>query len=151
MKTKLPLLGTKNTTTQTVLANGILNLGQVYRRNDSRNKCGYRAFELENSSVALQHSGMYKITVTATFSAPVAGDVTLQLYENDEPILGALATETITTADTEFRSVAIDYIILVNTSCVLGNWSTIAKSISVHNVGVGATITNIVFDVVKVA
>lgn len=151
MKTKLLLLGTKNTSAQTVLANGIVNLGQVYRRNDQKNSCGYRAFEFENSSITLQHSGMYKITVTATFSAPVAGDVTLQLYENGEPIVGALATETITTADTEFRSVAIDYIILVDKNCVLNQWSTIAKSISVRNVGVGSTITNIVFDVVKVA
>lgn len=144
------LLGTKNTATQTVPVAGFVNLGSVYRRYCKKNSCGIRTFDFDSSSISLNQQGFYKITLTATVSAPAAGDVTLQLLENGTPITGALATETITTATTEFRNIAIDYFILVDKTCILNNLSTLAKSISVQNTGVAATITNIIVDVLKV-
>lgn len=144
------LLGVKNFATQDVVAGGIVNLGQVYRRYCKKNTCGIRTFDFAGTSITLNHSGIYKVTATATFTAPVAGDVTISLFENGVAISGASATETITTATTESRSIALDYFILVDNDSVLNSISTIAKSISLVNTGVASTITNVVVDVVKV-
>lgn len=144
------LIGTKNFTTQSLLTNGLVNLGSVYRKYCK--KCnGVKTFDFTGNSIALQKSGIYQVTLTAIVSAPTAGNVTLQLYENGVAISGAIATETITTADTEFRTLAIDHFILVDSDCVLGNFATLAKSITLVNTGVASTITNVVVDVVKVA
>ncbi|WP_281512262.1 hypothetical protein [Mammaliicoccus vitulinus] len=144
------ILGLKNFTPQTVLTGGTVNLGSSYRRFDKKNNCGIFAFSDNGTSVTLNQSGMYHITVTATFTAPAAGDVTLQLYEDGQPISGALATESITTATTEFRSVAIDYFIKVDKDFIMNTFSTDAASITLVNTGVGATITNVAFNVEKV-
>ena len=144
------LLGVKNFTSQDVLAGGLINLGQVDRRYCRKNTCGIRTFDFAGTSITLNHSGIYKITATATFTAPVAGDVTISLFENGVAIPGASATETITTATTESRSIALDYFVLVDSSCVLGVNTTIGKTITLVNTGVASTITNVVVDVVKV-
>lgn len=142
------LLGLRNASEQVVPVGGIINLGTVYRRYCK--KCnGVKTFDFSGLGVSLQQSGIYQITITATFTAPAAGDVTLEIYENGSPT-GVLATETITTADTESRSVTLDYFALVNSGCVLGNLTTLADSITLVNTGVAATITNVVVDIVKV-
>lgn len=145
------LLGTRNTTSQDVVASGIVDLGSTYRRYCRKNECGVSTFALNGDAISLQQSGVYKVTVSATFTAPVAGDVTLQLYENGVAIPGALATETITTSTTEFRSVSFDIYVLVDSANILGNWSTLTKDLTVVNTGVASTITNIVVDVLKVS
>ena len=91
------LLGTINTTTQVLTTDDLINFGQVYRRYDKKNECGYRAFELGSNSITLQHSGIYHLTATITFTAPTAGDVIFQLTQNGVALNGATATETITT------------------------------------------------------
>lgn len=145
------LLGIKNISPQTLITGQIASLGSVYRRYCKKNDCGLPTFSYDGQSVNLQHRGMYKITVTAVVSGTVAGDVTLQLLENGTPITGAFATETITTPTTELRTMVIDYFVLVDSDCVLGNRTTSIESLSVQNTGVGATITNIVFNVLKVS
>ena len=144
------LLGVKNFATQDVVAGGLINLGSVYRRYCKKNNCGIRTFDFAGTSISLNQSGIYKVTATATFTAPVAGDVIISLFENGIAIPGASATETITTATTESRSIALDYFILVDNDSILNSISTIAKSISLVNTGVASTITNVVVDVVKV-
>ena len=144
------LLGVKNFTSQDVLADGTINLGSVYRKYCKKNDCGVKTFDFIGNSITLNHSGIYKITATATFTAPVAGDVTISLFENGVAIPGAEATETITPATTESRSVALDYFVLVDSGCVLGVNTTIGKTITLVNTGVASTITNVVVDVVKV-
>lgn len=146
----MQLLGIKNITTQTVPALGLVDLGTVYRRYCTKDVCGFRTFEVTGDSISIQHPGMYAVTVTATFTAPAAGDVTLQLYEDGVAVPGALATETITTADTEVRTVSFEYLILVNCTRVL-NSTAIVKNISVVNTGVEADISNIVVNVLKVS
>ena len=143
------LIGTKNFTTQSLLTNGLVNLGNVYRKYCKKD-CGVKTFDFTSNSISLQKSGIYQITVTAVVSAPTAGDVTLQLYENGVAISGALATETITTATTEFHTMTIDHFVLVDSDCVLGNATTLAKSITLVNTGIPSTISNVVVDVVKV-
>lgn len=64
---------------------------------------------------------------------------------------GVLASQTITTAGTEIRSISFDYFVLVDSTCLLGNVSTVTKNISLQNTGVGTTITSLIVDVLKVS
>lgn len=145
------LLGTKNTTSQTVLTGGLINLGSIYRKYCKKNNCGVKTFDFNSNSIYLQQQGMYKITVSATFTGTAAGTATIQLLENDIVVPGALASETITTAGTEIRSISFDYYVLVDSACLLGNMSTQSKSITLQNTGVGTTITSLVVNVLKVS
>ena len=121
------LLGTRNSTTQALTTGASVNLGEVYRKFCRKNSCGLKAFEFNGSSISLQHSGIYHITATMTFTAPVAGVVIFQLTENGVAIPSALASETITTATTEVASTTIDFYVLVDTGCVLGNPTTLLQ------------------------
>lgn len=143
------LLGTKNFASQDVVTNGIVQLGNVYRRYCRRIN-GTRTFEFDNSDIILQQSGIYHITVTAVGSGAEAGTLALQLYENGVPVPGAFSNETITTPDTELRTLTIDYFALVDSTCVLNCSSTVAKAISLVNTGVEATYTSVVVNVEKV-
>ena len=143
------LLGTKNFANQTVEPNGLVQLGNVYRRY-CRKINGTRTFEFDNSDVILQQSGIYHITVTAVGSGSEAGTLAIQLYENGNPVSGAFSNETITTPDTELRTLVIDYYVLVDNTCILGCNSTVAKAISVVNTGVEATYSQITMNVEKV-
>lgn len=143
------LLGTKNFASQDVVTNGIVQLGNVYRRYCKKIN-GTRTFEFDNSDIILQQSGIYHITVTAVGSGSEAGTLAIQLYENGIAVPGAFSNETITTPDTELRTLTIDYFVLVDSACVLGCNSTIAKAISVVNTGVEATYSQITMNVEKV-
>ena len=145
------LLGLKNIGTQSIATDGLVNLGSVYRKYCK--KCsGITTFAMQSGdSVILQQQGMYHLTFTAVGTGDVAGDVSLQLLENGTAIDGAVSTHTITTPTTELRTFVIDYYILVNANCVLGNYSTLAKSISIQSTGVDATLTNVVLNIEKVS
>ena len=143
------LIGTKNFATQDVVTNGIIQLGNVYRRY-CRKINGVKTFEFDNTDVILQQSGMYHITVTAVGSGSGAGTLAIQLYENGVPVPGVFSNETITTPDTELRTLTLDYFVLVDSTCVLGQTSTVAKAISLVNTGVEATYTSVVMNIEKV-
>jgi len=143
------LLGTRNFATQDVVTNGIVQLGNVYRRY-CRKTNGVKTFEFDNTDVILQQSGIYHITVTAVASGAEAGTLAIQLYENGIAIPGVFANETITTPTTELRTLTLDYYVLVDSTCVLGCNSTVAKAISLVNTGVAATYTSVVLNVEKV-
>lgn len=143
------LLGTRNFASQEVVSNGIIQLGNVYRRYCKKIN-GLRTFEFDNSDIILQQSGIYHITATAVASGTEAGTLAIQLYENGIAVPGAFSNETITTPTTELRTLVIDYFALVDSTCVLGCNSTIAKAISLVNTGVDATFTSVVINVEKV-
>lgn len=69
---------------------------------------------------------------------------------NGFAVPGSFANETITTPNTELRTLTLDYYTLVDNTCVLGCNSTIAKAISIVNTGVPATFTSIVINIEKV-
>lgn len=144
------LLGTRNTSSQTVLANGVISLGSVYRRYCRKNACGIPAFSFDGMTVTLNQSGIYHVTATLVGAGTVAGDVSVQMRENGVAIPGAISTETITTAATEQRTFVIDTYVLVDDSTVLCTRSTNAKAISLLNAGVGATFTAVAVNVDKV-
>lgn len=143
------LLGTKNFASQDVVTNGIVQLGNVYRRYCKRIN-GARTFEFDNSDIILQQSGIYHITATAVGSGADAGTLAIQLYENGVAVPGVFSNETITTPDTELRTLTLDYYVLVDNTDVLGCISTVSKAISIVNTGVEATFTSVVVNVEKV-
>lgn len=143
------LLGTKNTTAQTVLTNETINLGVNYRKYCKKTSEGLPTFVNNGNSITFNGSGFYKITATFVGTGTTAGNATIQMYENGTPIIGAISSSTITTASTEFRTFVIDYIIKVDSECVLGCWSVAPKTISFVNTGVGATFTNVVVNAIK--
>ena len=144
------LLGTRNITSQALTTGSTVNLGEVYRKFCRKNSCGIKTFDFNTTSVGLQQSGIYHVTTTLTFTAPVAGDVVFQLTENGIATPGAIASETITTATTEVKTTTIDFYVLLDSGCVLGNPTTLIRNLAITNTGVASTVTNVVFNVEKV-
>lgn len=144
------LIGLRNVTPQTVIESGTVDLGRVYRRNCRKNRCGVRVFDVTNEDVTLNWDGIYEVKVSLVASGTEAGDLTIQLLANDVAVPTALATETITTPDTEFRTFTLQQFILVDSTCVLGCRSTLPVGLSLQVLGTGATISSVVVDIVKV-
>ena len=89
-----------------VLGNGVLPLTTIARRLG-------RGVANNGNSVLLNMAGYYEISVSATFTAPVAGDVSIKVQAGGVDVAGATATTTITTASTETRSLAFSTIVRV--------------------------------------
>lgn len=121
-------------TTASITAGGVLPLTSVARR-----QCGC-VTQLGSDSVILQRPGYYKVTATDTFTAPAAGVVTLRLTQDGQPVPGAVASTSITTATTEVGSLAISAIVRVPVG--LG-----ASTLQLVNDGVAVTTSNISLDV----
>ena len=140
------LLGTRNSTTQELAVDALINFGSVYRRYV---KCDCKPFNVNGTSIALQSAGVYHLTAVITFTAPAAGDVTFQLYENGFPNPNAIVTTSVTTADTEVNTVVMDVYVLVNNTNVLNTVSAL-KNITIVNTGVDSEVTNVVVNIDKV-
>lgn len=93
-------------TTQSVDENGILPITTIARRVG-------RVITNNSNSVVLNAAGYYQIDLTATFTAGTAGDVEIKLQANSADIPSAVASTTITTADTEIRSLSFSTIVRV--------------------------------------
>lgn len=94
------------TTEASVLANGIIPLTTIQRRRS-------RSIQNGTNSVLLNSSGYYKINASITFTAPAAGVVTVKMQKNNNDIPGVTASTTITTADTEVRTLNLSGIVRV--------------------------------------
>lgn len=145
------LIGTRNFGTQTVLADGLVNVGSTYRRFCERNRCGVPAFTATSNGITLNTRGIYHITATFVGSGSAAGALTIALALNGVLVDGAVSTQTITTADTEIRTWVIDYYVKVDTDCVLGVTSTDAQTVSFVNTSeaIDATLTSVVVNITK--
>ena len=131
------LIDVSTTTSTAVVAGGALPLATVTRRRGSD-------IAVSGNSIALTDCGSnyYLVTVNATFTAPVAGIITLNLQQNGVNVVGATASTTITTATTEVRSLSFEKIIRTfNTNGL--------DSLSVVNAGLAATFSNIEVSVIK--
>ena len=144
------LIGTQNAGSQTVLTDGIISLGSVYRKYCKQTSNCLPTFASDSNSIVLNGQGIYHLTATFVGTGTTAGTVTIQMLENGTPVVGGVTSETITTADTELRTFVIDRYVLVDSTCLLGCTSTLAKAISFENTGVGATFSNVVVNVDKV-
>lgn len=94
-----------STNTASVLANGVVPINVA-----KRNNC---VIMPGSNAAVLKRAGYYNVSATVTFSAPAAGDVSLAIQKNGVTVPGLTAVETITTADTEFRTVTIQGIVQV--------------------------------------
>ncbi len=132
-----PNIYVTNTTSSSVIANGILPLSTTVRR---------RGFDITQSgnsiSIEDQGSNYYLVTVNATFTVPVAGVVSLALQQNGATVTGATASTTITTPTTEVRSLTFSAIIRTFNNIGVDN-------LTVINNGVAATYSNIAITVEK--
>ena len=131
------LIDVATTSSSAVVTNGTLPLATIVRRRG----CDVN---LSGNSVAITDCGSnyYLVIVTATFTAPVAGVVTLNLQQNGVNVTGATASDTITTATTEVRSISFPAIIRTFNSRGI-------DSLSIVNSGAGATFSNIAMTVNK--
>lgn len=143
------LIGTKNFGTQSVLTDGLVNVGATYRRYCRRTNAGARTFENMGAGIALNGEGIYHVTATFVGTVTEEGDLAVQLFENGIAIEGAEATETVATPETELHTLVIDYYVLVDASCILGVNSVISKTISFENIGAPATFSNVVVNITK--
>ena len=121
------------TTASSVLADGIVPLTTIQRGVGQAIRGG-------SNSIILGRTGYYKVNATVTFTAPVAGDVTITAQKNGVSIPGMTASTTITTATTEIDSVAISGVVKV-CCCDL------PATITLVNEGVAITTSNVEIDV----
>lgn len=131
-----------NTTSAAVVANGTLPLSTIVRRYNGDSRCC--GINLSGNSVSLSEAGYYLVNISATFTAPTAGVVTLVLQDDGVAVAGATASTTITTATTEVRTLNLTAIVRV--FC-----GSAPDALTIVNTGVAATFSNIAIDVVKVA
>jgi len=131
MRTNLTFMTT--TTEQSVLANGIIPLTTIQRN--------YGCVTApSNNGILLKRPGYYKVTASITVTAPEAGVVTVKLQKNSTDVAGITASTTITTADTEIRTLNLSGIVRVNCG---ESFATL----NIINTGVAVTTQNVAFDV----
>lgn len=94
-----------NPTSTTVLASGQLTYNIARRQG--------KAIQNNGNSILLLEPGYYRVIATVSFTAADAGDVTISAQKNSINEPGITATETITTADTEVRTVTLSGVIRV--------------------------------------
>jgi non-ribosomal peptide synthetase component E (peptide arylation enzyme) len=125
------------TTPSAVVANGTLPLSTIVRRRGNDVNLSGDAITVTDCG-----SNYYLVAVSATFTAPVAGVVTVTLQQNGAVVSGATASATVTTATTEVHTV--NFTAIVRT---FNNQSL--DSLTLVNTGVAATYSNIAFTVTK--
>lgn len=141
-----------NSAPQALEENELVNLGLIYRRFLVTKKCpltNLPSITTNDTSVSLNRKGMYQFLFTIVVTAPAAGDVSFTLEENGTPIVGATVTETITTADTEFRTLSLNYVVLLDNENVLNYPTVNAKTVALRNSGAASTVESIVTTIVK--
>ena len=121
------------TTDESVLANGIIPLETIARRRGC-------VCEQSGNGIVLNRPGYYKVTGSITFSAPAGGVVEIDATKNGVAIPGITSSTTITTANTEVRTVNVSGIIRV--ICGEG-----APTIALLNSGVAIDVSNVSFDI----
>lgn len=128
------LIGLQNPTTQAVVADGIIALGNSYRKFDLPNECGALAFSNTSTGVTLNRKGIYHLT--ANFYPTAAFTGTIQMLVDGVPVLGATANG---------ENLTIDYYIVVDSNC---GWVSNAKTITFTS-DTATTLENVVVNITK--
>lgn len=129
------LIYTVNATPLTATVDTPIDVGSIIR------KQGYGIYA-DQAGFRLHDAGYYDIHVSATFTANAVGDVTIAVYSDGVPVLGGRATETITTANTEIRSINIGTTVRVQ--CMRDN-----PMITIVAEDTAPTITNLAVQIEK--
>lgn len=117
----------------TVASEGTLPLTTIVRRRG-------QVVQQSSDSILLGASGYYHVSVSATFTAPATGVVTLSLKQDGVSVQGATASTTISTATTEVRSLSFESVVRV--PCYAA-----PVTLTVTNDGVDITSSNIAVSV----
>lgn len=128
-----PLIFVTNTASTAVAASAVVPFSVPPVRRYCQN-----VIDLSGNAVTISdcYANYYLVTVNATFTAPAAGDVSLELLQNGNAVTGAKASATVTTASTETNSLSFR--------------ATAGKTndfLTVKNSGVAATFTNVAMTV----
>lgn len=86
-----------NTATQALAAGATIAPGAIVRRYG--NKCGTPIVNLSGNGVTLNEIGYYDVIVNVTDVPTTAGAVTVTLYQDGNPITGAVSTNTAAGSD----------------------------------------------------
>ena len=119
-----------NNTTQSVDANGVINLGTIIHKNNQSQA------NVSGNNIVIKGTGYFNISVNLTYTASATGDVVTQVYVNGTPVTGAITTNTVATASTQSIRANINTEILKAYHCN----DTI---ITIVNTGIAASYTNI--------
>lgn len=125
-----PELYIATTTSTAVATNGIVPFNTTVRRRGLQIQRGGAGAVIEDTG-----SNYYDVDVSVTFTAPVAGVVTLKLQQNGGDVVGATGSSTITTATTEVRTITFPATIRTFVSGAI-------DTLTVVNTGVAITISN---------
>lgn len=141
---KLLNLELTNTLSQNVIVDGLANLGNITRKYCCTSSNGVSTFTFANgsSSVSINQCGYYQVKVNATFTSGSTGTATIQLKSNGVSIPQAQASETITTADTEIRSLSFGTIVRVLPNAPI--------TLTIANTGIATDISILNIEMVKI-
>lgn len=134
-----PYIKTVSSTASSVLAGGTVPIGNTL-------VTGYckAAMTLNgNSSVSINDNCVngYLIAVNATFTAPAAGTVVLNVSRNGTPIEGATASAVVSTANTEVQSLSF--------TTTVKSLVAAPDTLSIVNAGVAANFSNVELDIYR--
>lgn len=127
------LIFVTTTTTDSVLANGVIPLTTIQRRRGKVVQSG-------SNGVLLNAPGYYKVNGSVTFTAPAAGTIAIQLQKNNTDLIGINASTTISTATTEIKTLNISGVIRVYCN------ESVA-TLTLANTGLEITVQNVALDV----
>ena len=124
-----------NVVSQAVTATGTYNLGNIVRNYYFVGNCNVAAYSNGTNAISINKCGYYKVTASLVVSGDAAGIATVYLANNGVIITQAFGSETITTADTELRTITFSTIVRVLPG------STV--NLSLVNTGVATTATKV--------
>ena len=104
---------------------------------------GQSVFFALNNTIMIQKPGYYEINATVTLTGAAAGNVTITAQKNGQNIEGITATETITTADTEVRTLYLHGFVRI-----LCHEDAMAAITLFNNSDIAITATNVSFSII---
>lgn len=139
------MISTVNSASTAVTVGSTIPLGSITRRFGNKKGCPcVPALDLSGSnSIIVRESGYYDIDITATFTVPTAGNVTLTVFVNGVAVPGLTATTTVTTDSTQISTLNI------NAPDILVQCASVPATITIVLSGVAATFSNISVSVKK--
>lgn len=128
------LIYTANSTAQTVLVGGTVNLGSIKRRTGC-------ALSMSGDTITMHKSGYYDVYVGITATPTATGTVTATLYQDGVPVPGATASATVAATDTAV-SLAFPAVVRLCGECCTSNLTVVMS-------GVETVVNNIAMKVIK--
>lgn len=134
-----PYIKTVSSTASSVLAGGTVPIGTTL----ATGYCKAAMTLNGNSSVSINDNCIngYLIAVNATFTAPAAGTVVLNVSRNGTPIEGATASAVVSTANTEVQSLSF--------TTTVKSLIAAPDTLSIVNAGVAADFSNVELDIYR--